>query len=1012
MSSSSSSSLTKRFLRSYPTADDIDFFPFPSGPYPQQKALMDALLDGIPRSKNNINDDDDDRRCCRRRSRILALESPTGTGKSLSLACASLAWLQHEEYRYYYQKEDGVTEKQQGLSTSSTSTSPTSVVTEKNKSTTKTDIDWLDDWKPSVEHEEETLQQKRKQQIVERHDRLVQTLDDLRDAYRLTNHDNNNHPTNIANDDDTNREQRHKQRRENTIRQALTKCRINERKYWKKQSKHKSKLLLQYEQEEQEQQTGKRGRSIPEGSAEWLLQPVTFISQHEDYTPQSSTKTQQQVSFQQQQQQPPQIIYAARTHSQLSQFVQEIKKLPPPFGNTVRVVALGSRSQGLCGQFVSPYHHHQQQQQQHPKQRYTSDTQLTEACLELRKSSSKCPHYLNQETIATLALHSLTEPTDVEEMASLGSSSKTCAYYATRQALPQAQLVVVPYNLLCNKPSREALGLTLHDNTLILIDEAHNLPQAIASMQSATLTLTSTMTSLEQLQLYLTKYMDKLSAHHLQLLGQLKQLIHGLIVSMGGNNGKKRTKPQTTAPSLQQQQQQQQKRCRSLMTCSQFLVSQGLETINIFPLLRYMKDSKLSQKLLGFLPKPIDDSNSKTNDVPPSQATMTQKITSINATVGTHISPMSIVETFLEKLTYSSDKDGQIVVDTTTQGKEKLEFCVLNPAVQAEDDLWTVPRAVCLVGGTLQPLGVIMQELVPSVASRAIDAERTWQQQKAALTLNPNNNDRSRPFPPYQLYKSDNFWAFTCGHVVDSSHVLLQTVTRVDGTVVDVRHKTRSTPAVCDAIGKAMLRLCQHVPHGVVVFLPSYKYEQILVEAWQRGSNSNNSIWKQLHSVTNAVIREPKEASQVESTLNRYSKAATSSSRGALLLSVVGGKLSEGINFANDLCRCVVVVGMPFADKSDPLLQEKLKLVPHPHEYYRSLCLRAINQSVGRAIRHANDYASVVLMDVRYPVDDAIARGLPSWLTESTPGWRRQSSDLTSVLQRIDAFFATPATTK
>mmetsp|Transcript_34831 Transcript_34831/g.35384 ORF Transcript_34831/g.35384 Transcript_34831/m.35384 type:complete len:315 (+) Transcript_34831:2-946(+) len=290
----------------------------------------------------------------------------------------------------------------------------------------------------------------------------------------------------------------------------------------------------------------------------------------------------------------------------------------------------------------------------------------------------------------------------------------------------------------------------------------------------------------------------------------------------------------------------------------------------------------------------------------------------------------------------------------------------------------------------------------------------------------------------HQLYRSNDFWAFTCGHVVDPSRVLLQSLTKVHNVTIDVRHKTRSTQAVTTAIGKALVRICQSVPHGVVVFLPSYKYEAILVNAWKKHSSRNNdkntanmstaandkTIWIQLEEAT-TVIREPKQASQVESTLNRYARNATKSSRGALLLSVVGGKLSEGINFADDLCRCVVVVGLPFADLSDPLLQEKLKLVANSsgnissssssncnikstaaQNYYRSLCLRAVNQSVGRAIRHAKDQATIVLMDARYPVDEAIARGLPSWLTESTPSWRRES-DLNSVIRRTEDFFAT-----
>lgn len=70
------------------------------------------------------------------------------------------------------------------------------------------------------------------------------------------------------------------------------------------------------------------------------------------------------------------------------------------------------------------------------------------------------------------------------------------------------------------------------------------------------------------------------------------------------------------------------------------------------------------------------------------------------------------------------------------------------------------------------------------------------------------------------------------------------------------------------------------------------------------------------------VLREPKKSNQVEQVLKSYGKSVEE--KGAILFSVVGGKLSEGLNFSDDLGRCVVVVGLPYPNLTSPELKEKM----------------------------------------------------------------------------------------
>jgi len=47
--------------------------------------------------------------------------------------------------------------------------------------------------------------------------------------------------------------------------------------------------------------------------------------------------------------------------------------------------------------------------------------------------------------------------------------------------------------------------------------------------------------------------------------------------------------------------------------------------------------------------------------------------------------------------------------------------------------------------------------------------------------------------------------------------------------------------------------------------------------------------------------------------------------------------------------------------------------------YYENLCIKAVNQSIGRAIRHKNDYALAFLIDSRF-ANENIKNNLPGWV--------------------------------
>lgn len=234
-------------------------------------------------------------------------------------------------------------------------------------------------------------------------------------------------------------------------------------------------------------------------------------------------------------------------------------------------------------------------------------------------------------------------------------------------------------------------------------------------------------------------------------------------------------------------------------------------------------------------------------------------------------------------------------------------------------------------------------------------------------------------------------------------------------------------PQITD-LGRTIATLCQVIPDGVVAFFPSYDYLSQVVSVWEKPiPNGNGSTTLSLISNKKKILYESRDTTTSTDTLLQEYTSAVSTGQGALLLSVVGGKLSEGINFSDHLGRGVLIIGLPFPNIRSAVWQAKIKYIEekthkqHPgneaekkasaaaagRDFYENACMRAVNQCIGRAIRHVNDYAAIVMIDRRYETP-RIQGKLPGWIRGSfvaSPSERPAQA----TVRRLSKFFAEKA---
>ena len=621
------------------------------------------------------------------------------------------------------------------------------------------------------------------------------------------------------------------------------------------------------------------------------------------------------------------IYFVSRTHSQLSQFSSQLKltSFPSCIDNLgterIKYLPLGSRKQ-LCI---------------NPSVYKLNDLQaINKACQNLQQETEKCkfmPKVYNEEDdMRKQNLNDLimSEIYDIEDIHRMGEELNICPYYSTRNDIPVAEIISMPYQLLLQKDTRQLLGLELKDS-VVVIDEAHNLLDTISRIYSSQVSFSDLKLIKKGLKTYTKKFMFKMSAGNRINIAKLNKLINGLykFIAAAEASGKV-----TSGVTIDR---------------NDIFGDNVTDLLNIYDLELYLVKSKLAFKLESYMERTIKSETTEEYY----KSTGSPKLFEIKAFFYSLSNPL---------------KSGKFFWDRTSQNDIILKYLLLDPSEDFKDVL-DESKCVILAGGTMEPITDFTDFLVPSL-------------------------------------EKEKIVHFSCDHVIPDSNLQVFTVCRSQRSPnFEFSYQKRNEEKMINDLGYALRDLLAQVPDGSVAFFPSYSYLAKVIETWKK-----SGVYGEIAEIKK-IYQEERNRS-VDDTLMEYRKSialqeSTDTVNGALLLSVVGGKMSEGINFSDELARAVIMIGLPYPNafssdliaKKDYIEQKYLSMgststfaKSKSQEFYENLCMKAINQSVGRAIRNISDYAVIFLIDTRYS-QPRIQSKLSGWVRKRIESDSRSVED-------------------
>uniref|UniRef100_A0A8C1WRF9 Regulator of telomere elongation helicase 1 n=1 Tax=Cyprinus carpio TaxID=7962 RepID=A0A8C1WRF9_CYPCA len=587
----------------------------------------------------------------------------------------------------------------------------------------------------------------------------------------------------------------------------------------------------------------------------------------------------------------PKIIYASRTHSQLTQVISELKNT----SYRPKICVLGSREQLCINQEVM---------------RHESNHIKVHMC-RAKVSSRTCVFYNNVDEKST-DKEIMNSILDVEDLVKTGKKQRVCPYYLSRTLKQHADVIFMPYNYLLDPKSRRAHNIELK-GAVVIFDEAHNVEKMCEESTSFDLTPYDLISAIEAVDRLLREqyhacgvvwnpffsikkniFLNAQLINLTEVLMDLESSINGF--EMPANN-QGITKPGSFIYELFQTAHVNSETKTAVVEAMEqitgylagrpgvFLNTSGLQKVADIIQVRIIVFHFQSLLLLP-------ESVSHQVHIHPDTSNFKKKqVTDVWASS-------------------STKKQGNV-----------LSYWCFSPGFSMQELLRQEVRSIILTSGTLSPLSSFTCEM-------------------------------QIPFPV----------SLENPHVIQRDQIFVSVIEKgPDGVQLSTAFNRRFVPENMSSMGNTLVNLARVVPHGLLVFFPSYPVMDKTLEFWR-------------------VID------------GYYDKVNDPNSNGGSFFAVCRGKASEGLDFADTYGRGVVITGLPFPPRMDPRVVLKMQYLDEMcknkisgvkylsgQEWYRQQASRAVNQAIGRVIRHREDYGAIFLCDHRFKGTEA-RNQLPSWV--------------------------------